>query len=47
MGGSKVSLVFIFGPKPKFCSFDLDQAEQQVYCVMFEAAKSSRFQVDY
>ena len=26
----KVSLVFIFGPKPKFCSFDLDldQAEQ-------------------
>ena len=30
-GWSKVTLVFCFGPKPKFCSFDLDldQAEQQ------------------
>ena len=30
-GGSKVNLVFCFGPKPKFCSFDLDldQAEQK------------------
>jgi hypothetical protein len=29
-GGLKVTLVFYFGPKPKFCSFyfDLDQAEQ-------------------
>ena len=27
-GGSKVPLVFCFGPKPKFCPFDLDQAEQ-------------------
>ena len=29
-GGLKVPLVFCFGPKPKFCSFDLDldQAEQ-------------------
>ena len=29
-GGLKVTLVFCFGPKPKFCSFDLDldQAEQ-------------------
>ena len=24
----KVTLVFSFGPKPKFCSFDLDQFEQ-------------------
>ena len=30
-GGSKVTLVFCFRPKPKFCSFDLDldQAEQK------------------
>ena len=30
-GGLKVTLVFCFGPKPKFCSFDLDldQAEQK------------------
>ena len=29
-GGLKATLVFCFGPKPKFCSFDLDldQAEQ-------------------
>ena len=29
-GGLKVIMVFIFGPNPKFCSFDLDldQAEQ-------------------
>jgi hypothetical protein len=29
-GGLKVTLVFCFGQKPKFCSFDLDldQAEQ-------------------
>ena len=29
-GGLKVTLVFCFGPKPKFCSLDLDldQAEQ-------------------
>ena len=29
-GGLKVTLVICFGPKPKFCSFDLDlnQAEQ-------------------
>ena len=32
MGGSKVTLVFCFGPKPKFYSFDLDldQAEQKM-----------------
>ena len=31
-GGLQVTLVFCFGPKPKFCSFDLDldQAEQQL-----------------
>ena len=31
-GGSKVTLVFCFGPKPKLCSLDLDldQAEQKV-----------------
>ena len=28
--GSKVNLVFIFGPRLKLCSLDLDQAEQQV-----------------
>jgi hypothetical protein len=33
VGGSKVTLLFCFGPKQKFCSFDLDldQAEQLRY----------------
>ena len=26
--GLKVTLVFCFGPKQKFCSFDLEQAQQ-------------------
>ena len=29
-GGLKVTLVFCLGPKPKFCSLDLDQTEQLV-----------------
>ena len=28
VGGSKVNLVFIFGPRLKFGSLDLDEAEQ-------------------
>ena len=35
-GCFKVTLGFCFGPKPKFCSFDLDldQAEQFVWAVV-------------
>ena len=34
--GLKVTLLFYFGPKPKFCSFDfdLDQAEQFMKIVL-------------
>ena len=32
-GGLKVTLVFCFGPKPNFCSFDLDLDQAEQYCV--------------
>ena len=44
VGGLKVTLVFCFGPNPKFCSFhlDLDQAEQ---FKMKEAAQTASLAV--
>ena len=43
-GGSKVTLVSCFGPKPKLCSFDLDldQAEQKEASLKDEDASQDK-----
>ena len=43
MGGgwfSQVTLVFCFGPNPKFCSFDLDLDQAEQYSPLMEVGEN-------